>query len=183
MTSPVRICCVIPSHIEHPLRLELLRACVASVAPGCDEVIISMSGSTLNIPHATLILHQPARLRQFEHIARALEHTTADFILLMDDDDLASPHLLHRLRECLATADGGTRSLVCNRWRDNTWLQRDPRQTFGQLVGASPSKEASQDKDRIRSSLDLPSQALAPPSPPLASSIFNTATIPCLSTT
>lgn len=97
-----RVACLIPCHIDHDLRRDLLLAAVRSVVGQVDEVVVSISGGLArDEPEGAIIVRHNVQHTQFEHFALALARVSDEIthVLLMDDDDLASPDLVSTWRE------------------------------------------------------------------------------------
>jgi len=142
---------LIPSHIDSPLRLKLLRQCILSLkSAGIEHIYISISCSTLE-PIEILSLSglginlyiSPVQLSQFQHFQKILENTTSIPIdtvaLLIDDDDLVSSEIIDVYKRETSVSD----VWVPSRYIDKTTLQRDPCMSFDQLVSNFPAAEVS----------------------------------------
>lgn len=122
--------CVISYHGDYELRRHLVAATVDSVIGQVDRVIVSASGlpPLLWHEHVTMLYHLQQR-SQFEHLTQAAKASGADWILIMDDDDVASSKLVDTWRQ---------RSLetpwLPKRVENELELQRDPTVSFDQLV-------------------------------------------------
>jgi hypothetical protein len=126
------VLCFITSHIDHVLRKLLLLECIKSLQDQVQHIYVSLSYAVdVSVDHEfettvkhmgpgrlTLLLHDMQQ-SQFQHIAHMLKLVKSDdTVLLMDDDDVASPNLIDSYQtDC--------RTWIPSRYQDKTTLQRD----------------------------------------------------------
>lgn len=115
-----KISCICASHLDHVDRLDALDRSISALKLQDVDIIISLScdeslSETLDAHFKDsdlVIIRQPRRLSQFEHLNHVIEMNLNEWCMFFDDDDLSHPNRVKKYMDAI-NASHGAATVYC----------------------------------------------------------------------